>query len=677
MYQGAKLLALSIRAVVTLTALLTCGIASANDAICTVTTGAGSTLGNAIAAFNSSCPGSVRKDCDPVGEGWQCSTENLPLDAVDPVVDTMPEPTASQPTPQPTQGTVLTIQAENASLTEGSGWSDETSLQGYTGAGYIVWRGQDDFRADANSPPAGIKSYEFVITQPGTYEFTARVQARVGNGDAAGDQDNDAWVRFTSGSPASGVRGDSSKWTKFFVSGSDESWKSYTSGEQYDPTFFTEVQRDLPEGRHVIQIGGRSARFAIDAIGLTLVRAFDAPATPVVDAPVVPSLPGSDPATPQAAGCTANGDTLGSARDNYANQCPGIPRVDCDQTSNGRWLCSSEVIGASSPGISLPIAAQDPTQNPDQNPAASPDPAACITEGASLNAAIAQFAANCAGTVRRDCDEISPGRWRCSSQIIGSGAPGVAANPGPSTPATLPLGVRFDGNDLIALHYDNCGDRDDGHATAAGKAVLATVGITNVMVVNGTCGHAIRSSYQPPSEEVMRVVWGNMWLDSYNHEESAISESAYRWATTLSSGDDVWVAEGGPSDFTAKVLRRIGTDYPSVNRKRIHIIQHSSGNAFNEAQTSAANISLVKQVADYIAIPNGNVGNNGSAGLNQLSASFIDIARQSRFAAEWNAAFDYLNPTRRLDFSDTVELLYIIRDSETQNVNDFAQRYLR
>lgn len=677
MDRSAKLFALSIRAVVTLAALLTCGIASANSAVCTVTTGAGSTLGNAIAAFNASCPGLVRKDCDPVGEGWQCSTENLPLDTLDPVADTAPEPPAPQPSPQPEQGVVLTIQAENASLTVGSGWSDESSLQGYTGDGYIVWRGQDDFRADANEPPAGIKSYEFVITQPGTYEFTARVQARVGNGDAAGDKDNDAWVRFTSGSPTPDIRGDSSKWTKFFVSGTDESWKSYTNGEQYDPTFFTEIQRNLAEGRHIIQIGGRSARFAIDAVGLTLVDAFDAPTTPPVDAPVAPPVPGPVPSTPVADACVADGQTLGAARDNYANQCPGIPRVDCDQISNGRWQCSSEVIGASAPGISLPIGAQNPTQTPGQDPVASPDTAACTTEGTTLNAAMAQYAANCGGIARRDCDEISPGRWQCSSQIIGSGAPGITTNAGPSTPATPPLGARFDGNDLIALHYDNCGDRDDGHATAAGKAVLASAGISNVMVVNGTCGHAIRSSYQPPSEEVMRVVWGDSWLDYYNQEEAAISESAYRWATTLSSGDDVWVAEGGPSDFTAKVLSRIGSDYPSVNRKRIHVVQHSSGNAFNEAQTSAANIALVKQVANYIAIPNGNVGNNGSAGLNQLSASFINIARQSRFAAEWNAAFDYLNPTRRLDFSDTVEVLYIIRDSQTQDVNDFAQRYLR
>ena len=104
-----------------------------------------------------------------------------------------------------------------------------------------MWRGSDDFRVTDAQPPVGIKAYDFQITQAGTYEFLARVQARVGNGSAANDKDNDAWIKFTSGSATEGVQGDASKWTKFFVSGSDESWKNYTRGEQFDPTFFTDI----------------------------------------------------------------------------------------------------------------------------------------------------------------------------------------------------------------------------------------------------------------------------------------------------------------------------------------------------------------------------------------------------------------------------------------------------
>ncbi|MFK7893739.1 MAG: hypothetical protein AB8B63_23180 [Granulosicoccus sp.] len=596
--------------------------------------------------------------------------------------------------PVSAQSAVLLLEAENATEVFGSGWSVETSLTGFSGAGYIVWRGENDFRTSDDSPPVGINAYDFVVTQPGTYAFSARVQARAGNGNAAGDQDNDAWVKFTSGSATNGIRGDSAKWTKFYVGGNDENWKPYSSGEQYDPTFFTRIQRDLPAGTHRILVGGRSTRFAIDNVALELVNASlgtasaveappQTPPQPAVPAPPsVPEQPVSqtptgspaDPITqPPAsnAACTASGGSLVNAVITFAQSCPNIRRIDCDPIENGQWLCSSAIIGNAAPGLSRPNAGT-PTAAPSP---VTPTDTGCQADGSTLGQAAAQYAASCPGIPRRDCDPISRGLWRCSSEIIGSSGPGAIRQA--PRPQTVTRGELFSGNDLLALHYDNCPDPDDGHAAAAGKSVLGTVGIENVIVVNGTCGFAIRNRYQPGSEAVMNAIWGSMWLDSYNQEESAINTAALRWATTLSNGDDVWVAEGGPSDFTARVLQRIGSDYPSVNRKRIHVVQHSAGTMFNEANTSPNNMAFVKQVADYRTIPNGNRPNNGSAGFNTPSAFFVNTALQSRFAAEWDAAFNYLNPNTKLDFSDTVELLYIIGDTQTAGPDDFAIRYLK
>ncbi|MFK7861583.1 MAG: hypothetical protein AB8B64_22400 [Granulosicoccus sp.] len=100
------------------------------------------------------------------------------------------------------------------------------------------------------------------------------------------------------------------------------------------------------------------------------------------------------------------------------------------------------------------------------------------------------------------------------------------------------------------------------------------------------------------------------------------------------------MAEGDPSDFTAKELRRVGDIYPSVNRKRVRVVQHSAVQGFDERLTSDAAIALVKQVADYRAIPDGNTANNGSADFNQRSSTFVCIANQSRYASEWAAAFN-------------------------------------
>ena len=606
--------------------------------------------------------------------------------------------------------TVLTIQAENASQTTGSGWSTESQLGGFTGSGYIVWRGADDFRTSDAQPPAGIKAYDFQVTQAGTYEFVARVQARVGNGTAANDKDNDAWVKFTSGSATSGVEGDAAKWTKFFVSGSDESWKNYTRGEQYGPTFFTDIQRDLTVGTHRILIGGRSARFAIDSVSLELLSSSGAVGEPD---PVI--VPVSTPTEPMANVCTATGATLSSAKSAYADSCPNIPRQDCDPIGGGGWMCSSGVIGASAPGVtatpSNPATPSIPVDIPPSEAPSAPEtpsepetpempstPVAgesCTATGSSLTQAKQNYASSCAPIPRQDCDPVRGGGWMCSSGVIGASAPGVTATPStptttPSTPTTTPSTPvetpsspeggtvgRIDARDLLSLHYDNCPDRDDGHALVAGKAVIDEVGLQNVLVVNGTCGANIRNRYQPESVAVLDAVWGNDWLDYFNQQTLSVNTAADRWAATLANGDDVWVAEGGPSDFTAGVLRRLDAIYPSVDRKRIHVVQHSAGSSFNEANTLSANISLVKQVADYIAIPDGNARNNGNADLNQKSSSFVSIALQSRYASEWEVAFDYLSPDTKLDFSDTVELLYIIDDTQTLTVDDFADRYLR
>lgn len=658
-------------------------IATAQElAVCTAS---GNTLGEANEEFEKSCPGRIRVDCDPSGNGWQCSTQTIASVSSPSTLI----PTSSAPV---TGSQLLTIQAENASQTNGSGWSTESALNGFSGSGYIIWRGQDDFRASENEPPVGIKAYDFAVTQAGTYEFTARVQARVGNGSAAADKDNDAWVRFTSGSATSGVPGNAAKWTKFFVSGDDENWKNYSSGEQYDPTFFTSIQRDLPAGNHRVLIGGRSARFAIDTVGLKLIRTSGGN-TPVSAAP--PVAPAPDTTASVDGSCIAQGSSLAQARANYSSSCPTLPRQDCDPVNGGQWICSSDnIVSGAFPVASNPVSATEPPQS-QENTVSPPSTGACSAQGASLAQARTNYANSCPTIARQDCDPIRGGNWICSSENMNNGTPSPASVPTPANlqaptptalltlapPAPAPTGAdatgRISASDLLALHYDNCPDRDDGHAIVAGKAVVDQNNLQNIIVVNGTCGAGIRDRYQPSSAEVLNAVWGNDWLDSFNQETLSVNTSAERWAATLANGDDVWVAEGGPSDFTAKVLQRIGDLYPSVDRKRIRVVQHSTVPRFNETVTSPAALALVKNVTDYRPIPDGNFANNGSGKMAGRSAYFVTTARQSRYASEWAVAFNYLNPEERLDFSDTVEMLYIVDDTTTLTADDFANNYLQ
>ncbi len=400
---------------------------------------------------------------------------------------------------------------------------------------------------------------------------------------------------------------------------------------------------------------------------------------------------------------TEPGASLAAAKLQFAQACPQLARQDCDPISGNRWMCSTQNI---TNGRTVPSSAPLASTTPEPTPAAAmpvetptTNSGNCEALGANLTSAKQAYASTCPNIPRRDCDPTSNGRWLCSSGVIGARAPGINAQSTntstpqqpvvvttPATPAASEPSVptnnnpsigRVGGNDLVALHYDNCPDRDDGHAIAAGKSVVTRVGLTNVLVINGTCGDSIRNLYQPEGEAVAQASWGSQWLDYFNAGEATIQASANQWVNVLANDGDVWVAEGGPSDFTAKVLRRIQNQMPSLDLKNVHVVQHSTGSGFNEARTSSENIELVKRVADYRAIPNGNNGGNGSANFRQNSSFFVDTARQSEFSNEWSAAFDYLDPNRRLDFSDTVELLYIIDETETKTVNDFAQRYLR
>ena len=183
----------------------------------------------------------------------------------------------------------------------------------------------------------------------------------------------------------------------------------------------------------------------------------------------------------------------------------------------------------------------------------------------------------------------------------------------------------------------------------------------------------------------MDVVWGNNYLDAHNQRTASVNTSANEWASVLANGGSVWVAEGGQSDFSADIVRRIASQFSGINLKKITIVQHSAGStAYNERFTDAANLTYLRNTISYQTIPTGNAGNNGSADLNSQSSFFVSTARSGRFSTEWNAAFNYLRPdcairteNCKLDFSDTVEVLYLVNDQATRSVNDFANTYLR
>ncbi len=435
--------------------------------------------------------------------------------------------------------------------------------------------------------------------------------------------------------------------------------------------------------------------------------------------------------------CVVSTDTSGKlfqARELFESQCSTHTLVDCDPIKGGGWQCASAIIGLNAPRMAATptvtqtadadgnnqaddgLGSDNDLSNTDSSASDSESnqPAQCYAVATGLFQSKVAFAQQCAAYQRQDCDPLGNNRWVCSSaKILNANGLGIDEqltvvdstvttdsnsptentsnnttsqnNNVDNTSQTNPTVGRLKTNDLLALHYDNCPDKDDGHAIPAGKSIVEKFGINNVMVVNGTCGDSIKNRFNPDSNAVVQASWGSEYLDAHGNNNNAVWDATNRWASTLSNGAEVWVAEGGQSDFTADVVRRIEANYSGINLKNIHVIQHSAGaTAYNEAFTNPNNLSYLKNKTSYQAIPTGNAGNNGSADLNEQSQYFVVTARASRFSVEWNAGFNYLKPdcairteNCKLDFSDTVELLYIVNDQQTKTVNDFANTYLK
>lgn len=239
-------------------------------------------------------------------------------------------------------------------------------------------------------------------------------------------------------------------------------------------------------------------------------------------------------------------------------------------------------------------------------------------------------------------------------------------------------------SDLYALHYDVCPDPDDIQAMVANHMVTDKLGLPNVLGVIGTCGREIASRYDDDGELLFNQLHPDGLNAATNYSGSVVA-AANQWEETLNAGFRVLVAEGGQSDFTADVVRRI----PSSLRSAITVVQHSHGNgSYNEGFTSDANLAFLINNVNYVRVDNGNVGGNNTANLAswqhglQDPDPFIDVVLDSKYSRYWVAAFNELSPycrpqsyQCRIDFSDSVELLYLVGDTTTTNILNFANTY--
>lgn len=257
----------------------------------------------------------------------------------------------------------------------------------------------------------------------------------------------------------------------------------------------------------------------------------------------------------------------------------------------------------------------------------------------------------------------------CAAFAAGKGAT--------TTPTTAKRTATFDpGKDFISLHYDHAADKDDGHSAAADRTILETLygadWITKrVAPVSGACG-TNRDTFNSESDAVMKAVWDERggWLAAHDDWAAAVKALGDRWEATLKDGGAIWVKEGGQSDLTAEAVEKIKGQLPGVDtHRRIHVVQHSN---WNENKTTTEALAYVKRETDYIRIRDANPRLRKKEGDMAFAQA---AAAHPVFGPGWKAAFDYLNPGTRLDFSDTGELLYIVGLGE-MNIDAFRQHFL-
>lgn len=306
------------------------------------------------------------------------------------------------------------------------------------------------------------------------------------------------------------------------------------------------------------------------------------------------------------------------------------------------------------------LAQQTGDQAPPQDASAqSPDVAASVGSAPERSNATAN-AANSAEPNTAEANSVD-------------GQPDPTAPPAEASATQLqPSGPYVPGVDLFVVQLDFAA-LDDGHSAVATAEAVTAHGV-DALVVAGTA--ALDSErFTHDYVNVMNATYGGNWVDAGAERATAIDTLATAWIVAVDRGGDIWIAEGGVSDFTAEVLREVQARRPNLNTaSRVHVVHHAGRN-IND--TVPDDLALLTAATDFTQIDDGNE-NNGTADLQMPSAGFEAAAAQSQFSQGWAAAFDAM-PASELDFSDTITALYLLGVDKDQvaTTDDFQQLFLR
>jgi len=242
--------------------------------------------------------------------------------------------------------------------------------------------------------------------------------------------------------------------------------------------------------------------------------------------------------------------------------------------------------------------------------------------------------------------------------------------------------------DLLLVQFDCKTDVDDLHTVAA-FATLLSDSIFSTIKYHAVAGaYGIQEGLYVPPNDLFQLAFGDNWTDAHNNVIPAVEKVKEIVKTTLNSKGDIWIAEAGQSDFSAKTIKAIQNDLPEINTtRRIHLVQHSD---WNEKSTSPESLKFVKENSDYHKIPDGNAVGNGTPGFRDPGyTKWKDKVKNRKLNEIWQFAIDLSNKYNGkegrynneaiseggLDFSDLSEVCWILGVQDIKDTEHFFNLY--
>lgn len=242
--------------------------------------------------------------------------------------------------------------------------------------------------------------------------------------------------------------------------------------------------------------------------------------------------------------------------------------------------------------------------------------------------------------------------------------------------------------DALVSNFDSRPDVDDLHSIAALATILRHQDFKAVRYLAVAGAYGEQGGTYIDSPELFNLAFADNWVDAHHHREQALKRVAAFALETLQAGGDVWMQDAGQADFSADVLKELRRLDSSLDAKRrVHIVQHS---VWNEEASTDDKLLYARNYAHYVKIPDGNGSGNGTPNYRNsrgddwprvLSHEAVgQIWKEAkRVADQYNGKTEYDNMAIMdggFDFSDTVEVIWILGVEDVDTVEAFFNRFL-